>query len=88
MDCKDIFYLEKDENYVVFHTAEKRFLQRTTLSKLTPQLPVSFCRVHRSFIISMDKVERIEHDFLIVKGKQIPIGRTYRDDFRAKVKQV
>ena len=82
----DILFLEKDENYVVYHTKEKRVLERTTLSKLSPKLPDYFCRVHRSFIISIKKIENIERDFLKINGQKIPIGRTYRSRFLDKMK--
>jgi len=60
-------FLEKDENYVVYHTEEKRVLERTTFSKLSPKLPPYFCRVHRSFIISLKQIDKIEKDFLEIK---------------------
>lgn len=78
---EEILFLEKDENYVIYHTKEKRILERTTLSKLSPKLPEYFCRVHRSFIISLKQIEKIERDFLEVNGQKVPIGRTYRNSF-------
>jgi len=81
LDWGEILYLEKDENYVIYHTAEKRILQRETLSKLAPNLPDYFCRIHRSYVISLRKIDQIERDFIVIKGKKIPIGRTYKAQF-------
>lgn len=85
LNWKDVLFLEKDENYVIYHTKEKRILQRTTLSKLNGRLPKYFCRVHRSFIISLKEIERIKRDFIFVKGRKIPIGRTYRNTFLKEI---
>ncbi len=81
LNWKDILFLEKDENYVVYHTKEKRILERTTLSKLSPKLPDYFCRTHRSFIVSLKHIEQIERDFLMVHGWKVSIGRTYKNRF-------
>lgn len=81
LNWKDILFLEKDENYVVYHTKEKRILERTTLSKLSSKLPDYFCRTHRSFIVSLRHIEQIERDFLMVHGRKVSIGRTYRASF-------
>ncbi len=80
-----VYYLEKDENYVTYHLKGKRILQRTTLSKLSIHLPSYFCRVHRSFIISLQQIDKIEKDFLLVNRQKIPIGRTYRAKFLEKI---
>lgn len=85
LNWKEVLFLEKDENYVIYHTKEKRILQRTTLRKLTNNLPNYFCRVHRSFIISLKEIERMERDFIFIKGKKIPIGRTYRNTFLKEI---
>ncbi len=81
LSWEEVLFLEKDENYVIFHTAEKRILQRATLSKLAPNLPPYFCRIHRSFIVSIKQIDQIERDFIIIKGKKVPIGRTYKAQF-------
>jgi len=85
LNWKEILYLEKDENYVIYHTAEKRILQRETLSKLAPNLPAYFCRIHRSFIVSLRQIDQIEREFIVIKGRKVPIGRTYKDKFSKNV---
>ncbi len=80
-----VLFLEKEENYVTYHIAEKRILQRTTLSKLDSSLPPYFCRIHRSFVISLKQIDKIERDFLIIGGHKIPIGRTYKARFSERI---
>lgn len=85
LSWQEVLFLEKDENYVIYHTLEKRILQRETLSKLAPNLPNYFCRIHRSFIVSLRQIDQIERDFIIIKGKKVPIGRTYKTKFMKEV---
>lgn len=85
LNWKEILFLEKDENYVIYHTKHKRVLQRTTLSHLTPNLPSYFCRVHRSFMVSLKQIDQIEKGFIIVKKRKIPIGRTFKAQFLERV---
>ena len=80
-----VYYLEKDENYVTYHLKDKRILQRTTLSRLSVHLPSYFCRVHRSYIISLQQIDKIEKDFLLINGQKIPIGRTYKAQFLERI---
>ena len=79
----DIAYLSADDDYVKIHTAEGEFLKNQTLAffekNLNPQL---FVRVHRSFIVKIDqitKIESYEKDNLILilkSGEKIPISKT------------
>jgi DNA-binding LytR/AlgR family response regulator len=46
-----------------------------------------FMRIHKSFIISLKHLDAIERHDVVVGGKQIPIGITYREHFLAKLKR-
>lgn len=85
LSWQDVLFLEKDENYVIYHTNEKRILQRETLSKLAPNLPDYFCRIHRSFIISIKQIDQIERNFIVIKGRKVKIGRTYKAQFSKQI---
>ena len=78
MSWKEIIYLEKDENYVIFHTAKKRILSRQTLSDLEDTFPHYFCRVHKSYAVSLLHVQQLERELIQMPGKTIPVGRTFR----------
>lgn len=75
-----IFYLEGFGEYVKIHTLEKTFLSRKTMAEYENCLSKSqFIRTHKSFIISLSQVSGFTASTVIIKGKEIPIGRTYKE---------
>ncbi|MFK8102900.1 MAG: LytR/AlgR family response regulator transcription factor [Saprospiraceae bacterium] len=81
LNWKDILYLEKDENYVIYHTPQKRILSRQTLSDLVTIFPSHICRIHKSYAVSLLHLQQIERSSLTVNNTVLPIGRTYRENF-------
>lgn len=79
LSWRDILYLEKDENYVVYHTASQRILSRQTMSELEGIFPSYICRIHKSYAVSLLHVDRFDRESLRISGHELPIGRTYRD---------
>jgi DNA-binding LytR/AlgR family response regulator len=82
----DILYLEKDGNYLIFHTPDKKILSRQNMKNIFHILPESkFLRIHRSFVISLEQIQTIESHQVTVGGFKIPIGSLYRDDLLNKI---
>jgi DNA-binding LytR/AlgR family response regulator len=76
----DIFYIESQREYVKVVTANKALLTKLSTKEIESLLPSNkFKRIHRSFIISLDKIDSFNTDSVEVKGKSIPIGRDYKD---------
>ncbi|WP_373494256.1 LytR/AlgR family response regulator transcription factor [Aquiflexum sp.] len=80
---KDIKYLEANDDYVNIHTAEGKFLKNKTLSFFERTFdPLQFVRVHRSFIVKINEIHKLEpyeKDGYIIKlrgGEQIPVSKT------------
>ncbi len=84
---KDILYLEKDENYVIYYTETQKILSRQTLSKLEEVFPNYLCRVHKSFAVSFLHITSYDRQSCIIGDKVIPIGRSYKDNFKMKFKE-
>jgi len=79
---KDILYIEGTGNYISVVSQDKRTMTLTKMSEILNILPnEKFIRVHKSYIVSMDSVEKIERHQLTLKGRKIPIGITYRERF-------
>jgi DNA-binding LytR/AlgR family response regulator len=75
-----ILYLEGYGEYVKVHTPEKTYLSRKPLHEFEKTLPVKqFIRTHKSFIISISQVSGFTSSSAIVNGKEIPIGRTFKE---------
>lgn len=85
LSWKEILFLEKDENYVIFHTKAQRILSRQTLSDLTSTFPSYFCRIHKSYAVSLLHITRMERESLLVADRELPIGRTFRKDLLDKI---
>lgn len=78
----DILYIEGLKDYISIFTKSERIITLQNMKKMEETLPKGeFIRVHKSYIISLDKVESIERSRISITGKIIPIGDTYRDEF-------
>jgi len=77
----EILYVESLSDYIKIHLHDDQMLiTRETLSNLEARLPRGkFLRTHRSFIVSLDKVERFTSDTIEIGKYEIPISRSYRD---------
>ncbi len=80
IDVAELKFVEAMRNYAAFHLDSERILALMTLSEIEGKLPNRFQRIHRSFIVDLDKVERIEGNTLYIGDKDLPVGKTYRND--------
>jgi len=75
----DILWMEALGDYVGFHTKEKRYVVKATLSFIDKRIErKNFVRVHRSFMVNTDKIKTIDDSSLIIGDKLIPISRGSR----------
>lgn len=80
VSVKDILYLEKDGNYITYHTKETTILARETIAEALNNLPEIFVQVHKSYIISVEKIELIEHKFVHINSIKIPVSKNYKSN--------
>ncbi len=91
LNTKDIYFVEALKDYVVINTATARYTIHSTMKDIQAKLSsADFIRVHRSFIVRIDKIASIEHNNIVVEGdkKIIPIGGSYKDELAQKLKMV
>ena len=75
----DILFLEAYGNYVKVHFDDQIVVIHQTLSSFTEILPIDqFMRVHKSFIVALEKIKSIEGNRITIKHHKIPIGQTYK----------
>lgn len=80
----DIFYFEKDGNYITVHLKDKQILIRENMSDIFDLVPAAgFLRVHKSYVVAIGHITMIEVHQLIAGGQKIPIGSSYRESVRA-----
>ena len=83
----DILLVEACDNYCYLYTAEKKYMVSMHLKSIETKLPgKNFIRVHRSFVINLDKIQSIEDDVIVIGQNRIPIGKTYRNDVMKYIK--
>jgi DNA-binding LytR/AlgR family response regulator len=84
---KDILFIEAYGNYVKINMADKMIVCHQTLTSFSHTLPDDqFIRVHKSYIISTDKIELIEGNRILIKNHKIPIGKMYKLNVNRLVK--
>ena len=81
VQLETIHYIEAIGDYMKVVTDSGQLIINETMKKLLEDLPArSFMRVHKSFIISRNKIKYIEGNYIQVEDKSIPIGATYRNE--------
>ncbi|TGD81820.1 LytR/AlgR family response regulator transcription factor [Hymenobacter wooponensis] len=80
VSLSDILYAEALGNYLALFVAGQRLVTYQTLKELAEQLPQPpFLRVHKSFLVSIDKITMIDGHTVYIGDKAIPVGETYRE---------
>ena len=76
---RDLNFIECIGDYVILHQDNSRNIIHSTMKAVEERFKTDdFIRVHRSFIVPVSKIENIEDDTIKIKGKSIPIGKTYK----------
>ena len=82
IDFKDIAYIEGLKEYLVIYLPHEKVLTLQSFKKIEELLPTSnFVRVHKSYIVALDKIESIERNRIKIGEKLIPIGESYSKFF-------
>ncbi len=82
MNIDDILYIEGLKDYVKIYSGGKPVLTKTTMKNITEKLPAGqFLRVHKSFIVSVAKIDVIENNRIVIGKERIPIGESYKTSF-------
>jgi two-component system, LytTR family, response regulator LytT len=87
----DIYFVEALKDYVVINTSDNIYTTHTTMKEMMRILPEKdFVRVHRSFIVRLDKIFSIKYPDLVIEGKMkvIPIGGLYRKELFSRLNLV
>jgi DNA-binding LytR/AlgR family response regulator len=82
INFNEILYVESIKDYVNIKTENEEIIYLETLKSLENKLPKNFARVHKSYIINLEKIEKFEtKTIFLVSKKEIPIGETYKSNF-------
>jgi len=79
---EDILYIESDKDYIKIYTQDKMHFCRQTISSLETMLNKNeFVRIHRSFIVPINKIKSYTHELVEIHKKELPIGKFYLNHF-------
>ena len=83
---KEINYIESLSDYVKIFTDKETIITRETISNIESKLPSNeFLRTHRSYIVSIPKIDSFTNEFLELDKKAIPISRSYKENVLQKL---
>ena len=78
----DILFIEGLKDYISIFTTTERIITLQNMKKMEDALPEQhFIRVHKSYIVSINKIDSIERSRIFIGDKIIPVGDTYREEF-------
>ena len=82
----DILFAEALENYVAIYTREKKIITHLTLKMLQEKLPAAaFVQPHKSYLVSIDKINSIEGNILHIGQYQVPISKYQKEEIMEKI---
>jgi len=77
---EDILWIRSLKDYVQIHTAEEKYITQVPISELEKQLPgSSFLRIHRSYLVNLEKVTAFTGQDVEIGNTELPIGRSYKN---------
>ena len=84
----EVQFLQGLKNYVALQIQDKQIITYSTLKHFNETLPEQeFVQIHKSYIVSIRHIDRIENDAVWVQQHQLPLGNTYRKKFFEKISQ-
>jgi DNA-binding LytR/AlgR family response regulator len=88
VDIDEILYIEGMKDYLRIICTSKKIMTLQSFSKIEESLPADrFCRVHKSFVVAIDKIKSIERGVIVIADQRIPISISYKEGFFSKIKQ-
>ncbi|MEA9415419.1 response regulator transcription factor [Flavobacterium sp. PL02] len=87
LELENLLFAQSFGNYVKLHTTKRTYLASITTSEFEKCLPeLGFMRIHKSYIVALDKIEATDKDFVVIKKERLPIGITYKRELSDRLK--
>ena len=82
IDIDDILYIEGMKDYLRIVCSDHKVMTLQSFAVIGESLPAGkFCRVHKSFMVAIDKIRSVERGIILVGDTRIPVSSTYRESF-------
>lgn len=83
----EILYIEGMRDYLRIVCSDRKIMTLQSFAKIDENLPNGkFCRVHKSYIVALDKIKAIERGVICIGDQRIPVSNTYKDTFYSRLK--
>jgi two-component system LytT family response regulator len=88
VDLENILYIEGMKDYLRIICTDKKIMTLQSFTRIEESLPANkFCRVHKSFIVAIDKIKSVERGVILIADQRIPISNTYKEIFFSRIRQ-
>ncbi len=82
----EVLYIEAKGDYALFKTPEKGYVVHSTIKNVAEKMdPQKFLKVHRSYIVNLDKIKDIEDSSILIEDKVIPVSRQNKPDLMKRI---
>ena len=89
LEFLDIIYIESLSDYIKIYLTNKTIVTRETITNIEAKLPKKdFIRLHRSYIVSISKIDLFTNEYVELNKKVIPISRTYKNDVLHRLENI
>lgn len=79
LDFNDVYYIEASDNYSILYTETDKHVVSQTLKNIEEVLHAQgYCRIHKTYLVNLRKIDRIEQSVVFVNGSPLPIGKVYK----------
>ncbi len=87
INLDDVLFVEALADYVIINTVNGKYIVHSTMKGMESKLPNNkFIRVHRSYIVNLNRIDSIEDSCVVITKKIIPIGASHKDGLMARLK--
>jgi DNA-binding LytR/AlgR family response regulator len=87
IDIDDILYVQGMKDYLRIICKDKKIMTLQSFAMIEEILPgKKFCRVHKSFIVALDKIRSVERGVILIADQRIPVSNTYKESFFSRIK--
>jgi DNA-binding LytR/AlgR family response regulator len=86
LEIEDILWVKSDGNYLEIQTSSKRKLVRATLQGFLENLDENFLRVHKSYVVNIKHLTKIDSNYIYITSNKIPVSKSYREVLLSKFK--
>ena len=84
----EVKYIEAKGDFVVINMLERSVIATISLQQLLQEIGSQFCRCHKSFVINIQAISKISGNRIFIHNKEIPIGRTFKEELLRRIKMI